>query len=200
MRSASPPRGPDAVRRAGVLVRLLVVGLLGAATALLVSCSGSGRGLIPSAQAGPLKNDFSLVEEAAKAGRGSCAATEAALQKTASDFAALPASVDAGLRRRLREGLNKLREDALELCAQALTQSTTTAPRTTTTTQTTATTPTTPPNTTTTQTTPSTTTTTPNPSGGTPPAEPEESESSHGPGNGNGHAREPGGAAPRGEG
>jgi hypothetical protein len=205
VQAASPPRGPDGVRRLRVLLRLLVGGLLGAASALLVSCSGSGKGLIPSAQAGPLKDDFALVEEAARAGHGSCAATEAALQKTESDFAALPASVDAGLRQRVREGIGKLHEDALELCAQVLTQSTTatTAPRTTTTTQTTATTPTTPPATTTTQSTPSTTTTAPNPSGGTPAKEPEEPEPGKGHGNGNGgnHAREPsGGATPGGEG
>jgi hypothetical protein len=205
MQAASPPQGPEGVPRLTVLVRLLAGGVLGAASALLVSCSGSGKGLIPSAHAGPLKDDFALVEEAARAGHGSCAATEAALQKTESDFAALPASVDAGLRQRLREGIGKLHEDALELCAQALTQSTTatTVPRPTTTTQTTATTPTTPPATTPTQSTPSTTTTAPNPSGGTPAKEPEEPEPGKGHGSGGDHAREPGaagGGLPGGEG
>jgi hypothetical protein len=207
MQAASPPPGPDGARRPTALLRLLGGASLGAATALLVSCSGSGKGLIPSAQAGPLKDDFNLVEAAAKAGHGNCAATESALQKTESDFAGLPSTLDAGLRRRLREGIAKLHEDALELCAQVLTQSTTpaTAPRTTTTTQTTATTPTTPPTTSSTQTTPSTTTTTTNPSGGTPAKEPEEPEPGHGRGNGNGgdHGREPGaggGALPGGEG
>jgi hypothetical protein len=201
-------RGPDGAHRPTVLLRLLAGASLGAATALLVSCSGSGKGLIPSAQAGPLKNDFALVEEAARAGHGSCAATEAALQKTESDFAALPATVDPGLRQRLRDGITKLHEDALELCAQALTQSTTasTTPRTTTTTQSTATTQTTPP-TTTTPSTPNTTTAPPNPSGGTPAKESEaESEAESGgvrqKGKGKDKAGEPpaGGAAPPGEG
>jgi hypothetical protein len=204
MQAASPPRGPDGVRRPTAILRLLAGGLLGVATAVLVSCAGSGKGLIPSAQAGPLKDDFNLVEAAARAGHGNCAATESAIQKTESDFAGLPSSVDPGLGRRLREGIAKLREDALELCAQALTQSTTptTAPRTTTTTQTTATTPTTPPTTSSTQSTPSTTTTNTNPSGGTPAKEPEEPEPGRGRGNGNGgdHGREPGGAPPGGEG
>ncbi len=76
------------------------------------------------ANAGPLQSDFEAVAQAAENGDGSCTATEAAILKTERDFAALPASVDAGLRNRLREGIAKLHSDALELCKQPLPQAT----------------------------------------------------------------------------
>lgn len=124
---------------------------LGLAVAALVACGGSGKGLIPAAQAGPLQSDFEAVAQAAEAGNGDCAATETALGRTEKDFLALPASVDAGLRSRLREGIANLRTRALAMCAQpaatVTTTATTTTPTETTTTETTptATTPATPP-------------------------------------------------------
>jgi hypothetical protein len=157
-------------------VRVLAAGLLGVAVALvLVSCGSSGKGLIPSANAGPLQSDFEAVAQAAQAGGGNCTATTEAINKTEQDFAALPATIDAGLHRRLREGISNLRERALALCTQPLAQTdTNTRPRTTTTTTTTTkteTTPTTPttttPSTPTTPTTPTTPSTPPNNGGGT---------------------------------
>jgi hypothetical protein len=155
-------------------VRLLTAGLLGMAVAIvLVSCGSSGKGLIPIANAGPLQSDFEAVAQAAQTGGGNCTATTAAINKTEQDFAALPATIDAGLHRRLSEGISNLRERALALCAQPLAQTaTTTTPRTTTTTTTTKTetTPTTPDTTPTTPTTPVTPTTPsapPNAGGGT---------------------------------
>jgi hypothetical protein len=114
------------------LSRALVAGLLGAGAALLVSCSGSGKGLIPPANAGPLKDDFEAIAQAAQSGQGNCASTEAAIVKAEGDLAELPATVDRGLRARLHEGLTKLREDALGLCARTTTPSTTTTAPTTT--------------------------------------------------------------------
>jgi hypothetical protein len=151
------------------MLRIALACLLGVATALLVSCGSSGASLIPVGNAGPLKSDFVAVAQAAENGNGSCTATEAAILKTEQDFDALPATVDAGLRNRLREGVSKLHSDALELCKQPGAQATTThtSPRTTTSTSTTPTTPTV----TQTTTTPTTTTTTPTtsgPGGGTP--------------------------------
>jgi hypothetical protein len=150
------------------LHRLALAGLLGVAVPLLVACGGSGTGLIPVGNAGPLQSDFELIEQAAENGDGTCTATESAVQKTERDFTALPSTVDSGLRSRLREGIAKLRSDALGLCQQPLPQATltTTTPKTTTTT-----TPTTP--TTTTPTTPTTSTPTSTappsgPGGGTP--------------------------------
>ena len=64
------------------LLRLAAAFALGIAAALLVSCGSSGKGLIPSANAGPLQSDFEAVAQAAQSGNGSCAATEAAIAKT----------------------------------------------------------------------------------------------------------------------
>jgi hypothetical protein len=156
-------------RISSVLMRVALVSLLGVGTALLVSCASSGKGLIPSGNAGPLQSDFEAVAQAAQNGNGHCATTEAAIAKTETDFGALPATVDQGLRSRLREGITNLRTHALGACAEPLPQATvtTTAPRTTST-QTTATTPTVT-QTTPTQTTPTTSTpTTSVPGGGTP--------------------------------
>ncbi len=99
-------------------IQLLLAAPLGVLAAVLVSCGSSGTGLIPAENAGPLLADFQAVERAAKAGDGSCSATEAAIRRTESDLQRLPAGVDAGLHGRLQEGVSKLRELALETCAQ----------------------------------------------------------------------------------
>jgi len=151
-----------------------LAGLLGVIAALLVACGSSSDKLIPLANAGPLSSDVEAIEQAAKSGDGDCGETEAAIAKAERDFAALPASVDAGLRNTLHQGIANLRTRALALCAQPLPTSTSsTAAKTTATQQTAATTPTAPattPTSTTTATTPpaSTTPTTPTPGGGTP--------------------------------
>src|SRR5262249_27680947 len=85
-------------------LRLAMACGLGVASAVLVSCGSSGKGLIPAADAGPLQNDFVAVASDARDGAGSCAATEAALAQTEHDFGALPASLDPGLRERLQTG------------------------------------------------------------------------------------------------
>lgn len=163
-----------------ILIRLLAATLLGIAAAALVSCGSSGKGLIPSANAGPLQSDFEAVARAAEAGEGSCAETESALGKTEQDFLQLPATVDRGLHARLQEGIENLRKQALAMCEQsteAKTASTQTSTTSTTTTSTgTETTPpvqTSPTTTTGTTSTPSTTTA-PSESGGTEAGEAEE--------------------------
>lgn len=153
------------------LIRLAVVALLGAATALLVSCGSSGAGLIPSVSAGPLQTDFEAVAKAAEAGNGDCTKTEAALGKTEEDFLALPATVDKGLHKRLEEGITNLRKQALAMCEEpTATETSTTSTQTKTTPQTgtTNTETTTSTETTTTPTTPTNTPTTP--TTGTPPS------------------------------
>ncbi len=184
-------------------VGLLASGLLGAGAALLAACGSSGR-LIPVANSEPLQKDFEEVARAAESGHGSCAATEASLGKAEQDLAGLPASVDPGLRRRLREGISKLRADALELCVQpGVSTSATTAPRTSTTTTTSATPPSTQntnTQTTSTQTPPNTTTTT-GPGGGTPAKEGEGEREEAATGKHKGKDGEPsGGALPGGGG
>jgi hypothetical protein len=159
-------------KRLTKLLRLACAGLLGLAAALLVSCGGSGKGLIPTGDAGPLQSDFEAVARAAENGDGSCTATAEAIRKTEQDFGALPTSVDAGLRRTLERGISNLRSRALSLCAQPLAQTTTTSASPPQTTSTPATTTPTVTQTTSTQTTPTITTpTTPatsSPGGGTP--------------------------------
>jgi hypothetical protein len=191
-----------------VFSRALVTAALGAAAALAVSCAGPGGSLIPTGNAGPLKQDFAAVADAAQKGNGSCAATETAIAQTEHDYRALPAAVDQGLRGRLREGIEKLREDALQLCLQPLAQTTATSTspqRTQTPTTTPAVTQTTP-----TQTSPTTSTsTTPGTGGGTPapgagsePPNEGGGAGAGGAGEGNGNGRDgggnPGGARPEG--
>jgi hypothetical protein len=192
------------VRSPRILPALGACGL-GVAAALLVSCGSSSGKLIPVAKAGPLQSDFEAVAQEAESGNGDCYATEAAIAKTQQDFSALPASVDAGLRETLRQGIANLREHALALCAQPAVQTaaTSTTAKTTSTTHTTApTTPTTPTPTTTATTPPATTPTTSSPGGGTPaPGEPAPGAGSGqgggtGIGEGGGACGAPGGAGP----
>lgn len=153
--SPRPSRGaprPD-VRRLHA-VRLAAGALLGVGAALLVSCGSSGSGLIPTGSAGPLEGAFQAVAQAAREGDGDCTATEAAVRTMEGDFHRLPATIDAGLRSRLEEGVTHLSAHALTLCAEPLapttattgtstakpTKPTRTTPTTTTGTQTTSTT------------------------------------------------------------
>jgi hypothetical protein len=157
-------RDPAALRR--VVARTLAFAALGVCAALLASCSSSGKGLIPTGDAGPLQSDFEEVAQAAENGDGSCSATERALLKTDQDFARLPNSVDAGLRDTLRRGIENLRTRSLALCTQPLPQAATT------------------------QTTPKTTAPTPSPSGpgGGTPAPGEEGSEEEGAAKGHGGA------------
>lgn len=186
---------------------LVLAALLGACAAVLVACGSSGTGLIPAASAGPLQSDFEAVAQAAQSGNGNCLETESALGRTQQDFLALPASVDAGLRKRLHEGIANLRKVALAMCAQpsptattGTTTPTTTQPTTTTSTQTT------PSTTTSTQTTPVTPPESGSGNSGGTPAEGVESEEApskgkgkgkdKGEGEGNGDGASAGGASP----
>src|ERR1700678_1597443 len=146
--------------RGNLRLRIPLAGLLGASAALLVACGSPGKGPIPTPHAGALQSDFEAVAQAAESGEGSCTATEAAIEKTESDFAALPATVDAGLRKTLSVGIANLHHRALALCAQQFPQvtSTTKTSAPTTITTSTQTTPTTTPTHTETTTTPTTTT------------------------------------------
>ena len=60
--------------------------MLGVLAASLVACGSSGKGLIPTGDAGPLQSDFEAVVQAAENGDGSCSATESALLRTEQDF------------------------------------------------------------------------------------------------------------------
>ncbi|HEY2718277.1 MAG TPA: hypothetical protein VGI52_01505 [Solirubrobacteraceae bacterium] len=133
--SGLPAQGPSIGAR---VLRVATALALGALAAVLISCSSSGKGLIPVADAGPLQSDFEAVVSAAENGDGSCTSTESALLKTEQDFAALPSSLDNGLRNTLHQGIENLHTRALALCTQPLPQATvtTTTPKTTTSTTT----------------------------------------------------------------
>jgi len=148
--------------------RVVLAALLGISGPLLISCGSSGAGLIPAQNAGPLQSDFDAVALAAENGNGSCTATEEAILRTERDYGALPASVNTGLQKRLREGITALRADALGICKQSVTTTASTTAKTNTTTQSTPTTPTSTQTTPTTPSTPTTTPTTSGPGGGTP--------------------------------
>jgi hypothetical protein len=190
--------------RGNLRLRVLLTVLLGVSATLLVACGSSGKGLIPAANAGPLQSDFEAVAQAAQSGEGSCTATEAAIAKTETDFAALPGTVDSGLHKTLSLGIANLRRRALTLCAQPLPQTTSTT-KTSTTPTTATSTQTTPAPTTTTHTETSPTPTTPTPTtptattpgGGTPaPGSGSEPGVSNGPGGGTGIGGESGAGAP----
>jgi hypothetical protein len=138
-------------------VSIALAVLLGVAAALLVGCGSSGGGLIPAAEGGPLQSDIEAVERAAEAGHGNCASTESALVRTDQDYAALPATINSGLRDKIRLGIENLHKVAKEACQQPAPQTnTTTTTQKTTTTPTTTTTQSTPTQTTTSTTTPTT--------------------------------------------
>jgi len=121
-------------RRSTAGVGLLV--LVGVVLAIGVAgCGGSTVGLIPSADASSLKQDFEAVARAAESGNGACAKTEAALQQTVTDFGALPTGLKRALHQRLQEGIDNLRERALAKCAEVTSTTTTTSTTKTTTSQ-----------------------------------------------------------------
>jgi hypothetical protein len=197
-RSSSPRRGRAGRAR---LLRFSLAAALGVLAALLVACSGSGKGLIPTGEAGPLQSDFEAVAQSAENGDGDCSATESALLKTDRDFAALPSTLDTGLHSTLRQGIENLRTRALALCAQPVPQATATTSTPKTTTSTTST--TTPTETqTTTATTPTATTPAPSgPGGGTAvPGEGEEEPPGLGKGEGGGRGHDGGAGAEAGGG
>ncbi len=109
---SEPKRVRASSRRLALLLRFALAGALGIAAAVLIACGTTGKGLIPASSGGPLQSDIETVDQDAQEGNGNCAATEAALLKTDQDFAALPVSVDSGLRNNLRQGISNLRSVA----------------------------------------------------------------------------------------
>ena len=115
---SEPKRVRASSRRLALLLRFALACALGIAAAVLVACGTTGKGLIPASSGGPPAEYIETVDQDAQEGNGNCAATEAALLKTDQDFAALPVSVDSGLRNNLRQGISNLRSVALSLCTQ----------------------------------------------------------------------------------
>jgi len=105
---------------------LALVAIAVCGSACVAGCGGSGAGLIPSASAGPLEQDFVEVWQRARSGNGSCTATSEALEKTEADFVKISATIDSKLRSRLQEGITHLHSQALEECSRPKTTATTT--------------------------------------------------------------------------
>jgi hypothetical protein len=102
---------------------------LGAGTALLAACGGSGtKNGIPAASAGELKSQIEDVKQAVDDGR--CSDVRGQLRQVDSGIDGLPGSVDPTLVSALRDGADKLRSRAVDECdpdtATTTTETTTT--------------------------------------------------------------------------
>ncbi len=159
--------------RTATISRAAVASAIVLGATALAGCGGSSKGLIPTANAGTLQNDFANVEQFVSS--GDCAKALGWIHQAQLHLAALPSSVNAGLRAQLALGIQDLATSAVSECAQNVTTSTTTT-STTSSTSSSATTSTSATTTTTTSSVITTTTTsspipsvTPGNNGGTPP-------------------------------
>jgi len=94
------------------------------AVALLTGCGGSSKGLLPTTDAGSLQNDFANIEQFVSV--GNCAKALGWVASAQRHLAALPSSVDAGLRAQLQVGVVDLAAAARRECAANATASTST--------------------------------------------------------------------------
>lgn len=107
-------------------------GAIAVVAALLAGCGGSGKGLIPTANAGLLQQDFANVEQFVAS--GDCVHALGWIHQANIHLAALPSSVNAGLKAQLQAGIADLAVSAARECAQNATASTSTTTSTTSTT------------------------------------------------------------------
>ena len=143
------------------LLPFLLAFVLGAGAAALTACGSTNPAMIPQQNADRLKSD--LDEVAAAVDATDCSRADRALAQLAADYASLPARTSVRIKRRLKDGLDRLGSQANKECVKTTsTETTQTQTTETQTTQTqtipTTTTETTP--TTTVQTTPTTSTAT----------------------------------------
>lgn len=113
------------VRRLSATLLALV---LGASSAFALACGEDREGLISSSRASDLQASLDKIDEYTAAGR--CEAVDANLAALRREINDLPGSVDRDLRRRLREGLERLESQAPTECDQD-TRTTETQPETT---------------------------------------------------------------------
>jgi len=159
----------------------VLAALLGTGAAVLAACSDAPKGGIAANEASSLKSQIEDIQQRVDDAR--CQALIAQLRQVDTHVDRLPSSVDAQLRRRLRDGSDNLRDAARRECeenreakeAEKTTTDTTTTPETPeappppTTTKPPSTTPTTPPTTTPSPPPAPAPQPPPNPGGGTPP-------------------------------
>jgi hypothetical protein len=96
------------------LPALLLALALGALCAFAVSCGEERTGLISASRADSLREDLDAIDEAVRAGR--CEAAKGRLASLRKEVQDLPGSVDADLRRELRDGVTRLEEQAPDEC------------------------------------------------------------------------------------
>ncbi len=99
--------------------------------ALLAGCGSSSKGLIPTANAGLLQQDFANVEQFVAS--GDCAHALGWIHQANIHLAALPPTVNAGLKAQLQAGIADLTVSAARECAQNATATTSTTSATSTT-------------------------------------------------------------------
>jgi len=109
------------------LFPLLLALALGALCSIAVACGEERTGLISASRAESIRDDLDAIDEAVRAGR--CEATDGRLASLRKEVQDLPGSVDADLRRELRDGVTRLEEQAPEEC-EIGTKSTPTTPTT----------------------------------------------------------------------
>jgi len=174
-----------------LLPRALLAAVLGLTAAFAVACGSSGgsdKGLLSSAQSGPILSALSSISSAVHA--HSCARARTAVAALDRSLQDLPSQTSTKLVQNLGHGASTVSQLALTQCRPApstKTTTTTTAVTTPATTSTTATTTTTVPTTQSTPTTPSTPQTTPETTPSTPTPTTGSGSGGNGGGNGNGN-------------
>jgi hypothetical protein len=112
----------------------LLAFVLGAGGAVLTACGSSNPAMIPQQNSNRLKSDLDEVLSAVQA--SNCARAARALAQLEADYASLPEGTSKRLKRRLREGLDRLEDQARRECEATETQTTETQTTETETTQT----------------------------------------------------------------
>lgn len=131
--SPTPDYTPKAVIRR--LLMVLLAGVLGAATAGLVACGGGKQDkLLSPTEANELIASLEKIDS--RFSDGDCEAAQGALASAEVDADSLSPEVDRELRRRISDGLERLRQLLSDECEVKTTTKTTTVPTVTETTPT----------------------------------------------------------------
>ena len=112
----------------------LLAFVLGVGAPFLAACGSENPAMLPQLNANRLKGDLDEVVSAVDA--TDCARTDRALAQLAADYAALPATTSIRLKNRLKEGIDRLGEQAGRECRDTETETTETQTTETVTTET----------------------------------------------------------------
>ena len=111
------------VRRPALLLTALLLGLL---AALGTACGGDDSTLLSSTRSDTLQEDLDRLDTAITQGR--CQQAREALDQLDADVDGIPGEVDRALRQRLRDGVERLAQQAPEDCAANRPETTETEP------------------------------------------------------------------------